>query len=88
MNVTIDLSEQNASALESQARAARMPTERYLARIIEHALERQHRQAADNLEKHLDYMASQVRPEVTPENMEAALEEALAHARPNRAWQP
>ena len=30
MNVTIDLSEQNAAALEAQARAARMPPERYL----------------------------------------------------------
>jgi hypothetical protein len=32
MKVTIDLSEQNAAALELQARAAQMPTERYLAK--------------------------------------------------------
>jgi uncharacterized membrane protein YccC len=82
MNVTIDLSEQNAVALESQARAAHMPTERYLAHIVERALERQHRRPAENLEQHLDYMASQVPPKTTPEEMEAALEEALAHVRP------
>ena len=34
MTVTIDLSEQNAAALESQARAAPMPTEHYLAHIV------------------------------------------------------
>jgi len=31
MNATIDLSEQNAAALEAQARAAHMPPERCLA---------------------------------------------------------
>ncbi len=38
MNVTLDLSEQNAAALEAQARAAHMPTQVYLNRIIERAL--------------------------------------------------
>ena len=42
MNLTIDLSEQNAAALEAQARAARMPAEHYLAHIVARALERQH----------------------------------------------
>lgn len=87
MNLTIDLSEQNAATLEAQARAARMPAERYLADIVARALERQHRRDADNLGKHLDYMASQVAPETTTEEMEAALQEALAHVRPNRSWQ-
>jgi hypothetical protein len=87
MNLTIDLSEQNAAALEAQARAAHMPAERYLARIVELALERQHRRDAANLEEHLDYMASQVAPETTAEQMEAALEEALTHVRPHRTWQ-
>jgi hypothetical protein len=87
MNMTIDLSEQYAAALEAQARAARMPTERYLAHIVTRALERRHRQDASNLEHHLDYMASQVAPETTPEVMEAALAEALAHVRPHRSWQ-
>ncbi len=41
MNVTIDLSEQNAAALEAQARAAHMPPERYLTEIVERALHRQ-----------------------------------------------
>jgi hypothetical protein len=88
MNMTIDLSEQYAAALEAQARAARMPTERYLAHIVTRALERRHRQAAADLEHHLDYIASQVAPETTPDEMEAALAEALAHVRPRRIWQP
>jgi len=88
MNLTIDLSEQNAAALEAQARAAQMPAERYLALIVARALERQHCRNAENLEKHLDYMASQVSPDSTTEEMEAALQEALASVRPHRSWQP
>ena len=88
MNVTIDLSEQNAVALESQARAAHMPIERYLAYIIERALERRHGRAAENLKQHLDNMASQVPLETTAEEMEGAIEEALEHVRPHRNWQP
>lgn len=88
MNVTIDLSDEKAAALASQARAARMPTERYLAYIVERALERQHSRAAEQLGQHLDIMASQIRPETTAEQMEAALEEALASVRPRRSWQP
>jgi hypothetical protein len=88
MNLTIALSEQNAAALEAQARAARMPADRYLAQIVARALERQHRRDAENLEKHLDYMASQVVRETTTEEMEAALQEALNQVRPHRNWQP
>jgi len=87
MQVTIDLSEQNAATLEAQARAARMSTERYLAYILERVLDLQHRRAAEQLEQHLDYMASQVAQEITPEEIEVALEEALAHVRPHRIWQ-
>lgn len=87
MNLTIDLSEQNAAALEAQARAARMPAERYLAHIVARALERQHHRDVANLEKHLDYIASQVAPETTTEEMEAALQDALTHVRPHRSWQ-
>jgi hypothetical protein len=88
MNLTIDLSEHNASALEAQARAAHMPAERYLSHIVERALERQHRRDAENLGRHLDYMASQVGSQTTTEEMEAALQEALSHVRPRRSWQP
>ena len=86
MNLTIDLSEQNAAALEAQARAARMPAEHYLAHIVARALEHQHQRDAENLAKHLDYMASQVAPETTTEGMEAALQEALTQVRPRRSW--
>jgi non-ribosomal peptide synthetase component F len=87
LNLTIDLSEQDAAALEAQARAARMPADRYLAQIVTRALERQHRRDAEKLEKHLDYMAAQVAPETTTEEMEAALQEALSLVRPHRNWQ-
>jgi len=86
MNLTLELSDQNAAALESQARAAKMPTERYVAHLIEQGLERRHRKAVESLEGQLDQMASQVVPGVTAAEMEAALEEALANVRPRRHW--
>jgi hypothetical protein len=88
MNLTIDLPDHNAAELEAQARAARMPADRYLALIIVHSLESWHRNKVHELEKHLDDMASQVVPETTAEEMEAALQEALDHVRPQRTWQP
>lgn len=87
MNLNIDLSEQYAAALEAQARAAHMPTERYLAHIVTRALEIRHRRDVENLAQHLDDMAAQVAPETTPEEMEAALSEALGDVRPHRSWQ-
>jgi hypothetical protein len=42
MHLAVDLSEQNAAALEAQARAAGMPAERNLAHIVARALEREH----------------------------------------------
>ena len=42
MNMTIDLSEQNAAALEAQARAAHMPPASYLSKIVARALHSQH----------------------------------------------
>lgn len=88
MNLTIDLSEQDAAALEAQARSARMPAESYLAHIVARALESQHRRDVDNLGKHLDSMASKMAPATTVDEMEAALEEALTQVRPRRSWQP
>ena len=86
MSVILELPKDVEAALASQARAARMPTERYVAHIVERALELRRRHAAQNLEQHLDSMASQVVPETTPEEMETALEEALADVRPQRRW--
>jgi hypothetical protein len=42
MNVTIDLSEQSAAALEAQARAAHMSPESYLSEIVARALGSEH----------------------------------------------
>jgi hypothetical protein len=39
MHVTIDLSEQDAAALEARARPAQMPPERYLRKIVAQALD-------------------------------------------------
>lgn len=88
MNVTIGLSDQNAAELEAQARAAHMPADRYLAEIIAHALENQHRNKVRTLEEHLDTMASHAVPGTTAEQMEAALQEALDHVRQRRTLQP
>jgi hypothetical protein len=41
---------------------------------------------AENLERHLDYLSSQVAAETTDAEMEDALQEALTKARPERNW--
>jgi hypothetical protein len=87
MSITIDLSEHNAAELEAAAREARMPADEYLAKIVAHALETRHRSNVQKLEEHLDYMASQVVAGTTPDEMEAALQEALGHVRQHRTWQ-
>jgi hypothetical protein len=87
MNLTIDLSDQNAAELEAAAREARMPADRYLAQIVAHALETLHRSKIQRLQEHLDFMGAQVVPGTTADEMEAALQEALAHVRQHRSWQ-
>jgi predicted RNA-binding protein len=84
MDVTIGLSEQNAAELEAQARAAHMSPDRYLAEVVAHALESQHRCKVRKLEEHLDVMAAHVVPGTTTDEMEAALEEALTEVRSQR----
>ena len=88
MILTIDLSEKSAAALEAQARAARMPAERYLAQVVDRALERQHIQDAANLAEHLDTMGAHLAGDTTEQEMENALQEALMYVRPRRNWQP
>jgi hypothetical protein len=86
MSITIDLSEQNAVELEAAAREARMPADRYLAKIVAQALESRHRSKVQKLEDHLEYMASQVVPGTTADDMEEALREALTDVRQHRTW--
>jgi hypothetical protein len=50
-------------------------------------LEIHQRRSAEMLSTHLDTMASSISPVTTSDEMEAALEEALAHVRPQRSWQ-
>jgi hypothetical protein len=85
MNLTIELPDRTAAAIEAHARAAHMPPDRYLAEIISRAMDRQHQQAVKNLEGHIEYMASQA-GNTTTEEMEAALGEALAAVRSRRNW--
>ena len=87
MNIMIGLSDQNAAELEAQARAARMPPDRYLAEIIARALESRHKAKVQKLEQHLESMASHVVPGTTAEEMETALQEALDHVRQQRPSQ-
>jgi hypothetical protein len=87
-HVTIDLSDKDAAVLAVLARTARMSPEGFLSHIISSALERQKSRTAEQLAHHLDMMAAQIRLDTTSEDMEAALEEALAAARPRRDWQP
>jgi hypothetical protein len=86
MSLILDLSQESEAALASQARAARMPTERYVTHIVEKALEIHRRRANKHLEENLDSIAAQVLPDITSEEMETAIEEALAAARPQRSW--
>jgi len=65
-----------------------MPAERYLADIVARALERRQRRAATDLEAHLDIMATQVVADTTAEDLDDAIDDALRHVRPLRAWQP
>ena len=74
--------------MPSRARAARMPTRTYVVHIPGTAIESNHRHAASNLEQQLDSMASQIPSDTTSEQMETALEEALAAVRPLRSWPP
>ncbi len=86
MSMILDLPKDVETAIALQARAAHMPTEEYLAQIVEHAVENRRRAAANQLRAHLDVMAASTTPETTAEQMESALEEALAAARPSRQW--
>ena len=84
MSLTIDLSQELEAELASQAQALDVPTERYLAQIVESAVKR--KRAARTLEQSLDEIAARVLPETTTAEMEAALEAALAAVRPKRIW--
>ncbi|MEI9814732.1 MAG: putative toxin-antitoxin system toxin component, PIN family [Acidobacteriota bacterium] len=60
MSLILELPKEIEAALALQARAAHMPTEQYLARLVERAVESRRRDAADQLVHHLDSMATQV----------------------------
>ena len=87
MSMILELPKDVEATLAFQARAAQMPTELYLAQFVERAVEGRRGSAAEKLVKHLDVMAAVMAPDTTPEQMEAALEEALAAVRPKRSWQ-
>jgi hypothetical protein len=86
MSLILELPKDIEAALAFQARAAHMPTEQYLAKMVERAVENRRRAAAEQLSHHLGVMAGYVAPDTTTEQMEAAFDDALAAARPQRGW--
>lgn len=84
--MTFELPKDVEAALAFQARAARMPSEEYLAKIVQRAVENRCRLAVEQLIRHLDVMADQVMPDTSPEQIEVALNDALAAVRPHRIW--
>ena len=86
MSMILELPKDVETALAFQARAAHMPTEQYLAKLVELAVANRRRVATEQLRRHLDVMADSLNPDTTPEQMEAALDDALAAVRPLRAW--
>ena len=86
MSMVLNLREDVEAALAFQARAAHMPTEQYLEKLVECAVENRRRMAAEQLRQHLDEMAECVAPDTAPEQMEAAFEDALSAVRPHRSW--
>lgn len=86
MSMILELPEDIEATLAFQARAAQMPTEQYLAKMLERAVENRRRMAGEQLSRHLNAMADSVRPDTTSEQMEAAFDEALAAVRPHRGW--
>lgn len=86
MSMILELPKDVEAALAFQARAAQMPTEQYLAKMVERAVENRRRTAGELLSRHLDVMADSLQPHTTSEQMEAAFDEALAAVRPQRGW--
>jgi hypothetical protein len=86
MSMILELPKDVEATLAFQARAVHMPTEQYLAQVVERAVESRRNAAAGQLARHLDVMAGQVAQQTTPEQMEAAFEDALAAVRPQRSW--
>jgi hypothetical protein len=86
MSRILELSKEGEAAVALPAPAAQMPAEQYLVHIVELAVENRRRIAAEQLGLHLEEMAECIAPETTSEQMEAALQDALAAIRPQRAW--
>ena len=84
MSMILELPKDVEAALAFQARAAQMPTELYLAKLVELAVANRRRAAGEQLRRHLDVMADSLNPDTTAEQMEAALDKALAAVRPIR----
>jgi hypothetical protein len=84
--MTVELPKDVEAALASQARTAHMPTEQYLAKMVERAVENRRLASVAQLRQHLEVMAESVAEETTTEQMEAAFDDALASVRPHRNW--
>jgi len=95
MSLTIELAPEEQQALEAKARARGVSPEEYARKVLRRSLllsgrvfpapeGEERRRAAERLMQQLDAMAEKVTPETTAAEMEAAIDEALAHVRPRR----
>ena len=66
--------------------ASLTPTEQYLAKMVERAVENRRRMAAEQLRQHLGVMADSLAPDTTSQQMEAAFDDAFSAVRPRRVW--
>ena len=53
---------------------------------LERAVDNRRRMAAEQLCQHLGVMADSIAPVTTSQQMEAAIDDALAAVRPHRGW--
>lgn len=84
MSMIVELSKDVEAALAVQAKAAQLPTEVFLAKMVELAVENRRRIAVEQLRQHLGVMAESIPAETTPDEMERAFEDAFAAIRPMR----
>ncbi|MBS1835835.1 MAG: hypothetical protein JST65_24170 [Acidobacteria bacterium] len=80
----MDLPPEVEETLSGKARAANVPVERYTIDLVTRALAADRN--ADEMETFLNQMARNAPIQGSEEELEAAIEEALAAVRPKRIW--
>lgn len=86
MAVLVDLPPDLERSLESRARAENVPVERYAAELLSNALAARQDEAVVELNRYLDSMAENAPIELSADECNDAIHEALDAVRPKRAW--